>query len=159
MTEKEMPNTNMLVHDDLFTWEGFGGIFHLAAGKCRLRIFDLRRVQDRKLMHLKPHVVVVSDLPEGVDDGKHMSVRSCTSHIATCVAEQFHIDPHRMLFVEYYPSSTYGTKGEYVIAARLDLVEFEWHDDKALHPKCRPLTPPMSDTLEGLIAATERPAP
>ena len=151
----------MLIHDDIFAWKGFGGLLDLAAGRCRLRIFDLTGSGggDRgKVMPIKPMVVVVSDLPEHDTHMKKVSVRSCTSHIATCVAREFNMDPHRMIYLEYHPASTYGDQNQHHIAAKLDRVDFQWHDGKALHPKWRPLAPPLFDEVMGLIGRTEPPA-
>jgi hypothetical protein len=146
---------NALIHDDIYAWDGFGGRYQLAAGKCRLRIFDLSRARERKLTLLKPHVVVVSDLPDDSPPFRKVSVRSCCSHIATCVARDFKIDPQRMVFVEYYPASTYGVQSENTIPAKLEMVEFQWHEEKALHPKWRQLAPALSATLSGLIEQTD----
>ena len=33
----------MLIYDDIYSWEGWGGKLRLASGKCRLRIFDLKK--------------------------------------------------------------------------------------------------------------------
>ncbi|MEJ2039254.1 MAG: hypothetical protein P8X55_10005 [Desulfosarcinaceae bacterium] len=129
----------MLIHDDIFSWEGFGGLFQLAAGSCRLRVFDLARGESGKVTPLKSKGVVVSDLPDDSPKVKKVSVRSCCSHIATCVVEQFSIDPNRMIFVEYYPGSTYGDQNQHTIAPKYEKVEFEWHGTKALHPRWRPL--------------------
>ncbi len=145
---------NALIHDDVYAWEGFGGRYRLAAGKCRLRIFDLGRAQDGNLTLLKPHVVVVSDLPDDSPQFKKVSVRSCASHIATCVARDFKIDPQRMIFVEYHPASTYGVQSEHTIPAKLEMIEFQWHEDKALHPRWRTLAPSLLGTLSGLLAET-----
>jgi hypothetical protein len=35
-----------------------------------------------------------------------MSVRSCSSHIATMVSQTFHVAPSRMQVVEFYPRKT-----------------------------------------------------
>ena len=142
----------MLIHDDIFSWEGFGGLLGLAAGRCRLRIFDLAR--GGKVMALKPMVVVVSDLPDTGPSLKKVSVRSCTSHIATCVSRDFNVPPQRMLYLEYQPASTYGDRNQHHIAAKLDVVEFVWHDGKALHPKWRPLKAPMFQEVLALIEST-----
>ncbi len=144
----------MMIHDDTFEWEGFGGVYQLAAGKCRLRILDLSRGDHRKVAHLKPMVVVVSDLPDQRGANRQMSVRSCASHIATLVAARFNIPPHRMTYVEYYPSSVYGAQGQFKIDAKFDAVDFTWFDDKAMHPKWRPLTSPLLDTIAEVIDAT-----
>lgn len=139
----------MLIHDGVFEWEGFGGALELAAGSCRLRIIDLTKNDQKKVAHLKPMVVVVSDLPDQTGAFKKMSVRSCASHIATRVAAEFNINPQRMIFVEYYPASTYGDQNQHNIPAKFDAVDFVWHEDKALHPKWRSL----EDSLVGIIAA------
>lgn len=136
----------MLIYDDTFAWEGFGGKLRLGSGKCRLRIFDLKKDARKGLAHLRPFIVVASDIPES-----RMSVRSCVSHLATRVAEVFGIDPSRMLFVEYYPASTYGPAGENIIPEHFDAVEFVWHGDKAMHAKWRPLQPPLLETVRGLM--------
>ena len=145
----------MLIYDDIFSWEGFGGVFRLAAGQCRLRIFDLAKGQPAKVALIKPMVVVVSDLSESTGPLKKISVRSCASHIATSVARQFHIDPQRMTYVEYYPSSHYGEQGEHTIEAKFDVVDFTWFEEKALHAKWRPLVPPLRDLVAERVAETE----
>ena len=141
----------MLIHDDIFVWEGFGGMLDLAAGRCRLRIIDLARGGQKKVAHLKPMVVVVSDLSSETVPLKEISVRSCASHIATRVTAYFNIEPHRMVYVEYYPASTYGNQNQHHIPAKYDVVEFVWHDDKALHPKWRSLEDPLAGILAELI--------
>jgi len=88
-------------------------------------------------MHLRPIIVVVSD----VEDSK-MSVRSCSSHIATLVSKEFNIDPHRM---------QYGVDPLHDIPEKFDAVEFEWHGDKAIQPKWRELKAPLLDEVENLI--------
>jgi hypothetical protein len=148
----------MLIHDDLFAWEGFGGVYQLAAGRCRLRIFDLSKGEHSKVAHIKPVIVVVTDTPGSHSQYKQISVRSCASHVATSVAARFKIDPHRMTYVEYYPASTYGDKNQHVIPAKYDVVDFAWFEDKALHPKWRPLAPPLLETVVQLIAESEEPS-
>jgi len=138
----------MLIHDDIFSWEGFGGKLRLGSGKCRLRIFDLTADGKKGLAHLKPIIVVVTDIPES-----KMSVKSCASHIATTLTQKFNIDPQRMLFLEYYPRVTYGTKNEREIPERYDAVEFVWHSEKAMHPKWRMLRPPMLDVVKKQMKA------
>ncbi|MCX5882649.1 MAG: hypothetical protein NTU74_12885, partial [Deltaproteobacteria bacterium] len=96
---------------------------------------------------LKPIIVVITDVPES-----KMTIRSCTSHIATCVTNDFNIDPSRMLWIEYYPQTTYGQQGERVIPERLEAVEFEWLEDKAIKPKWRPLTSPLLEAVKQLIS-------
>ena len=148
----------MLIHDDVYKWKGFGGILELAAGHCRLRIFDLGRTsapRPDKVMPLRSIVVVVSDLPGHDTHMKNVSVRSCTSHIATCVVRDFNIQPQRMLYVEYYPASTYGDRNQHHIPAKLDGVDFQWHERKALHPQWRSLQSPHFDEVMALIRQTE----
>ena len=145
----------MLVHDGLFSWEGFGGVLGLAKGECRLRIFDLTKDKTGRVMHLKPILVVVSDLPGRESSLKRVSVRSCCSHVASRVVQKFHIDPQRMVFIEYTPPSTYGDQGQHHIAEKFDVMDFVWHEDRALHPKWRPLGQPLLDEVSGLVAQTE----
>ncbi|MDA8138348.1 MAG: hypothetical protein M0036_06785 [Desulfobacteraceae bacterium] len=147
----------MLIHDGTFAWEGFGGVYQLAAGRCRLRIFDLSKAPHGKVAHLKPMVVVVSDLLGESTQLRQVSVRSCASHIATTVATKFRINPQRMTYVEYYPASVYGDHNQHEIPAKYDAVEFSWFDDKALHPKWHPLASPLLETVADLIAETEEP--
>jgi len=136
----------MLIHDDIFSWSGWGGRLKLGSGRCRLRIYDLKEGDKKDLMHLRPVVVVVSDV-----SGSNMSVKSCTSHIATLVAKGFNIDPHRMLWIEYYPENRYGVDEIKVIPERFDAVEFAWHEDKAIQPKWRALKPPLLVEIRKLI--------
>ena len=148
----------MVRFDDIFSWEGFGGKYRLAAGQCRLRIFDLQPNESFKQQNvtpLKPLLVVVSDLPDESPKIKKMSVRSCAGHIATMVVERFEIDPHRMIYVEYYPPSTYGDANQFTIAAKYETVDFIWHGRMALHPKWRPLTSPLDQVVAELVADTD----
>ncbi len=138
----------MLIHDDIFCWEGFGGTLRLGSGKCRLRIFDLSESGQKGLAHLKPIIVVVSDIPES-----KLSAKSCISHIATCVTKKFNIDPHRMILLEHYPAVVYGAKSERQIPEQYDAVDFVWHGDKAMHPKWRTLKPPMLEIVKNQMKA------
>jgi hypothetical protein len=136
----------MMIHDDIYSWQGWGGKLKLGSGSCRLRIFDLKKGDASGLAHLRPIIVVVSDIPEG-----RMSVRSCSGHIATNVTRDFKIDPHRMVWVEYYPEKRYGVNDERVIPEQFQNVEFVWHEDKAINPKWRPLNPLMVDIIKPLL--------
>ncbi|RJQ80104.1 MAG: hypothetical protein C4519_10160 [Desulfobacteraceae bacterium] len=142
----------MLIHDGLFAWEGFGGVYQLAAGKCRLRILDLSRGGQGKVAHMKSILVVVSDIPADHPQFRKVSVRSCAGHIATTVTKKFGIDPQRMIYVEYYPPTTYGDRNQHVIEAKYDLVDFTWFEDKAMHPKWRPLPSPLRAVLARTIS-------
>ncbi len=136
----------MLIYDDIYSWEGFGGILRLASGKCRLQVFDLKKGDTQGLAHLKPMIVIASDVPDS-----RMSVRSCCGHIATGVAKKFNIKPDRMMFLEYYPQTVYGQEKNHVIAEKYDLVDFNWHQDKAIQPRWRSLKPPMLDVVKQLV--------
>ncbi|MCP4748295.1 MAG: hypothetical protein GY874_19480 [Desulfobacteraceae bacterium] len=142
----------MIVHDDVFSWNGFGGLFQLASGCCRLRIFDLSKGGHKNVAHIKPIVAVASELPDSSPKMKKISVRSCSSHIATCLVNQFKIDPHRMIFAEYTPKSTYGDRQQFTIAAKLEMVDFQWHDQKALYPKFRDLPEPLNAIILDALA-------
>ena len=139
----------MLIYDDIYSWEGWGGSLRLASGKCRLRIFDLKKGDKKGLAHLRPIIVVASDVSES-----RMSVRSCCGHIASSVAREFNIAPHRMMFIEYYPQTVYGEHRDRVIAEKYDLVDFNWQEDKAIEPKWRPLQPPLLDVVKELVEST-----
>jgi hypothetical protein len=135
----------MLIYNDIFPWEGWGGKLRLASGKCRLKIVDLSKDSEKGLAHIRPIIIIASDIADNV-----MSIRSCSSHIATMITKKFGINHSRMLFIEYYPSSTYGEKKENIIAERYEVVEFTWHEDKALEPKYRKLTSPLLETVKEL---------
>ena len=136
----------MMIYDGNFSWEGWGGELRLASGECRLRIFDLQKEKADGPAYLKPMIVIVSDIPQS-----RMSVRSCTGHIATNVARQFKIEPDRMLYIEYYPETTYGDHQQHIIPEKYDAVEFTWIDDRAIEPKWRTLKPPVLDMIKDLV--------
>jgi hypothetical protein len=136
----------MLIYNDIFSWEGFGGRLRLGSGKCRLRIYDLDKGESSGLTYLKPFIIIASDLEDSP-----MSVRSCAGHVATRVTQTFRIAPHRMIFIEYYPPRTYGEQNEHLIPERYEMVEFSWHQDNALHPRWRPLTPPLLNVVQKLM--------
>jgi hypothetical protein len=139
-------NCAMVIYDDIFSWEGWGGELRLASGECWLRIYDLEQEKAESLSHLRPVIVVVSDIPES-----RMSVRSCTGHIATNVTQQFNIKPHRMLFIEYYPETAYGERNEHIISEKYDVVDFTWHEGRAIEPKWRTLKPPLLDVIKNIV--------
>ena len=142
------------IYDDVYRWRGWGGRLQLGSGRCRLRLFDLRRGAGRGLAHLKPIIAVISDLPkQRIND---MSIRSCTGHIATSVARDFDIDPQRMLWIEFYPERIYGVQKDRVVAQSLVAVDFSWHDGKAIEPRWRPLQSPLSDVVLALIDSEKR---
>ena len=136
----------MLIYDDIYSWEGWGGSLRLASGKCRLRIFDFKKRNKKDLAHLRPIIVIASDVPES-----RMSVRSCCGHIASCITKEFNIEPLRMMFIEYYPATAYGQQREHVIAEKYDIVEFNWHQEKAIEPKWRTLKPPLLDAIKKIV--------
>lgn len=136
----------MLIHNAIYSWQGFGGPLRLGSGKCNLSVFDLRLGKTHQLTHLRPIIVVVSDVAES-----SMSVRSCAGHIATNVTKKFDIQPQRMLFVEHYPETSYGDLSQYTIPKRYDMVDFTWMEDKAIKPRWHRLRPPMWDTVNELM--------
>jgi hypothetical protein len=141
------------IFDDTLHWDGYGGKFNLATGRCRLRLFDLSGGQAGNVEQLKPIIAVVSDLPgENKSDLKRVSVRSCISHVATTIIHRFAIDPGHMVLVEHYPRETYGVHSEKVIPEKIDRVILEWHGKKALFPDWRPLETPLLETVKELLA-------
>lgn len=140
----------MLIYNDIYEWEGWGGKLRLASGKCRLWVFDRKKdAGDKTVTILRPKVVVVSD----VNDSK-MSVRSCAGHIATKVTRDFEIDPQRMLYVEYYPAVRYGMRHEYEIPEQYVAVDFAWDQGRAIHPRWRHLQPPLLGVVTDLMETT-----
>jgi hypothetical protein len=141
------------IFDDVFAWEGYGGKFNLAAGRCRLRLFDLSDDKTAKVAQLKPIIAVVSDLPgDNLAALKMVSVRASISHVATTIVHRFKLDPVRMVLIEYYPRETYGMRAEKIIPAKFDRVDLKWHGDKALFPSWRPVKPPLLELVRTLIA-------
>lgn len=136
----------MPVRDIIYSWKGWGGKLSLGSGMCRLRIYDMTRSESKSVSHLRPIIVVVSDIPES-----GMSVRSCAGHIATMVTKDFHIDHHRMLWIEHYPAKSYGEKNEHIIPESFEAVEFEWHEGSAIKPKWRFLKPPLLDEISKMV--------
>lgn len=142
----------MKIYDDVFNWDGYGGKFNLASGRCRLRLFDLSKDPQDGVRQLKPIIAVVSDLPgDRKPAPKKVSVRACISHVATTIVHRFKIEPNRMVLIEYYPRETYGAQSEKVIPEKFDRVELKWHGDKALFPNWHPLTAPLLGTVKALI--------
>lgn len=137
----------MLIYDDLYLWEGWGGKLRLASGSCRLRIFDLQQDEKHGLKHLRPVIAVTTDVPES-----RMSIKSCAGHIATGIVETFGIDPQRMLYIEYYPGVVYGLSDRHEIPERFEAVEFNWYHGKAVQPIWRQLRPPLLDVVKQVIA-------
>ena len=134
---------HMLIYDGIFKWKGWGGKMGLGKGRCHLTIYDRTQEQTRGLSHLKPLIAIVRELP-----GNSVSVRALSGHIATSVVEEFNLVPHRLLWIEYYPESTYGKDNEHVIAERYDAVEFSWDQRRAISPRWETLKPPVLDMVK-----------
>jgi len=142
------------IFDDILNWDGYGGKFNLASGRCRLRLFDLSKADSVTVPQLKPIVAVVSDLPGDKEPAmKRVSVRACISHVATTIVHRFKLDPNRMVLVEHYPRETYGRQSEKVIPEKYDVVVLKWHGEKALFPNWRPLQSPLLETVQALVTA------
>jgi len=94
--------------------------------------------------------VMVSDV-----SGSPMSVRSCAGHVATCVARDFGIEHSRMLYIEYYPESVYGERGDHVIAEKYEAVDFDWTEGGAIHPRWRNLQGPLLDSLKKIVSGSQ----
>lgn len=141
----------MFIFDGIYTWEGWGGKLKLASGKCRMWIVDLNRLDDSRILHMKPFLVVVSDLPREGMSKREVTVRSACGHIATRLVDDYGIDPSRMLFVEYFPERTYGKNPPKTIPAVLDAVEFRWQERLALDPKRHPIEEPLRGLIRSLI--------
>lgn len=137
----------MLIFDDEFEWKGFGGQLKLGRGKCRLSIYDLSAERTGRLALLKPVIVIASDHPDS-----KMSVRSCSSHIATMVSDTFEIPPNRMQFVEYAEEKRYGPDNQKVIPEKFVAVDFTWKDNKAMHARLSSLGPPLLERIKKLLA-------
>ncbi|AOY57382.1 hypothetical protein [Desulfococcus multivorans] len=143
----------MLIYDDIYSWEGWGGRLKLGSGQCRLRIFDLDKDGGRRIAHLKPIIVVVSDIPrEPSWTPNQMSVKSCASHIATKVVREFGIDPERMVWVEYYEAPSKDENLRYPGSDRFDEAVFVWREEGALQGGWKPLSPALTDLVRKLLA-------
>lgn len=141
----------MIRYNAIFEWDGWGGVMRLASGRCLLRLIDLKQDTPRNFQVFKPFIVIVTSLEDST-----MSVRSCAGHIATRVAERFNIEPSRMRYIEYTPETRYGKNGEHVIAGRMESVEFEWREGRAIRPEWREIRPPMDETIRYWIRECER---
>lgn len=130
-----------IIYDGIHEWQGWGGALRLGSGKCRLRLLTLKGNTAKGLIPLKSTVAIVSDLPES-----RLSVRACPAHIVASIAEKFHIDVRRIMYVEYYPGSSYGRPHqEHTLPARFDVAEFIWHKNNTPQVKWHSL---KADVLE-----------
>ena len=140
-----------IIYNDIFHWKGFGGMFKLASGNCRLLIFDLKT--DGNVTPLIPYIIVTMDTPakSTILRNKNLTIRSCNAHIATEVTRQFKINPGKMLWVEFYPESKYGIKKEKIIKESYEKIDFTWKDGKAYDPVDGPLRSPALDMVKKLM--------
>lgn len=79
-------------------------------------------------------VLVVSE----ARDNEGMSVTNAADLIATLVAKQLRLDPHRVLWVEHYPV-LYKADQE-IHEETFDLVTFEWVEQQAGFPRWFPVS-------------------
>jgi len=143
-----------ILYNQIFQWDGFGGLLKLASGRCFLRLVELHQTDTTVI---KPYVAITEDLPadaaqdlppDAPQKKNHLSMRSCCAHIATRVTQKFKINPKRMRWLEYYPESIYGFHQEKRIPEQYEEVTFTWEDEKAFHPSFRVLKPPVLDQVK-----------
>jgi hypothetical protein len=142
----------MLIYDDVYTWDGWGGLLKLASGRCRMKVFDLRKKGEKGVAHLKPFVIVLTDIPFETKGPNQMTVKSCAGHIATKVVREFRIDPHRMIWVEHYPLDPESHKLRYPEEEHFDEVEFTWQDEDAISTQWRTPSPDTVKLIRELLA-------
>jgi len=138
-----------ILHNQIFHWDGFGGLLKLASGNCMLRVVQF---QNTDVSFVKPYIVITEDTPSADPSKKNqkLSIRSSCAHIATCVTRQFNIDPKRMFWLEYYPESIYGEKQEKCIPEQYEVVSFVWESNKAFHPTFRVLKSPVLEQVKNI---------
>jgi hypothetical protein len=136
----------MILYNDIYSWEGLGRKFGLAVGKIRLRIFNLNEHDAGDVVHLRPIIVVVSDVP-----GEKISVKGWAGPLAGYIVNDFGINPDRMLWVEYYPAVEYGKRTIKYIQEKFEAVDFTWEAGRAVRPRWRDLKPPLLDTVRQLV--------
>jgi len=136
-----------ILHNHIYHWDGFGGLLKLASGNCMLRVV---KFYNSDISFMMPYIVITEDIPadDPLKTNNKLSIRSCCAHIATCVTQQFSIDPKRMFFLEYYKESVYGEHQEKCIPEQYDVVSFVWEANKAFHPTFRTLKSPVLDQVK-----------
>jgi hypothetical protein len=145
-----------LLYDDLFEWEGWGGHLKLASGRCRLLLCDLGRDR-RGAVRLKPLVAVAREISDAPRVAGRLAIRSCAGHIATEICRRFAVAPQKLLYVEYYPPSRYGHRGQFTVAERFEAARFQWHGTRAMNPKWFPLEERLVEALKPLVAKSDGP--
>ena len=141
----------MKQYDDIYTWNGWGGKLRLASGNCQLCVFHFDPDKKGNLKRLKQTIVITQDILKKKRAFGDMSIRSCAGHIATSVTKQFNIDPNRMLWVEYYPETSYGPQGKKVIAEDFFLTDFEWSEGRAMNPKRGKPSPELIEQIKKIL--------
>jgi hypothetical protein len=58
------------------------------------------------------------------------------------------------VWIEFYPSITYGALEEKTIPEQLVAVDFMWYKEKAINPRWRQLKPPILDIIKSLLEET-----
>ena len=141
----------MRIYDSLYTWDGWGGKMKLASGRCRLRLFDLKKGSEGGVTHLKRFVAVVSDIPFEKQGPNQLTVKSCAGHIATNVVRNFSIDPGRMLWIEYYPGDPENEKFRYPVQEHFEETEFTWTENGAEKARWKTPGPATVELVKRLL--------
>jgi len=147
----------MLIFDNIFKWDGWGGRLKLASGQCLMRIFDQTPSDSKQPTMIKPIIVIVTPLNNDLPSLRTVSIRSCAGHIATQVVDRFELDPERMLYIEYYPEKRYGANNQQIIDESFERAEFQWHGELALHPSWHPIPPGWVDHIKPMVEGMETP--
>ncbi len=138
--------SDMILYNGIYQWKGLGKPLGLAQGKIMLKIFRLDDDPADSVLHMRPNIVVVSDVP-----GDAITVKGWAGPLATSISGKFGIDPQRMLWIEHYPEVKYGVKKVKQIPEIYEVVDFTWREGVAISPRWRPLRPPMLDIVKSLV--------
>jgi hypothetical protein len=49
--------------------------------------------------------------------------------------------------------AAYGENNEHIIPEKYDVVDFTWHEGRAIEPKWRTLKPPLLDVIKEMVEA------
>jgi len=140
-----------ILYNDIFYWKGFGGKLKLSSGNCHLIIFCMPDIKN--VVHYFKYIAVVWDTPPETQTMRatKMTVRSCAAHVATQVVKKFNIPPQKLLWVEYYPKSTYGQFNEKIIPEIFERVIFNWKNNIAFDPQLIDLSPALLKLVKQLF--------
>ncbi len=146
---------SITLYNGPYEWENDAPGAQQLRWQCHLHLLNLSQLPNLDFKLIRPMAVVATAITEHDQPG-NMSIRSFADQILTKACDDFHLDPMRVIFIEYVAPREFGRKERRRLPARLFAGDFRWHNGRALYPHWQELEDPLKATIQQLLDQGEK---